>query len=132
MPSKADKDSAVAPPKTEAVTKTVKKKAVKKVTKKKAVQKEVVAPEASTPVVEKPNSEKPVEAKKKPARKKTSGRLKIRQLKSGIGSNKPMKRTLAAMGLKHHQDHVELPDNPAVRGMINKVRHLVEVTAAEE
>jgi large subunit ribosomal protein L30 len=39
-----------------------------------------------------------------------------------------MKRTLEALGLKHHQDVVVHPDHPALRGMLQQVRHLVEVT----
>jgi len=33
-----------------------------------------------------------------------------------------------ALGLKHHQDEVVHADHPALRGMLYKVRHLVEVT----
>jgi large subunit ribosomal protein L30 len=40
-----------------------------------------------------------------------------------------MRRTLRALGLKHHQAVVELPNNASVRGMLYKVRHLVDVTA---
>jgi ribosomal protein L30 len=41
-----------------------------------------------------------------------------------------MKRTLEALGLKHHQDVVVHADHPALRGMLQQVRHLVEVTTA--
>ncbi|MGH7539793.1 MAG: 50S ribosomal protein L30 [Gemmatimonadota bacterium] len=54
-------------------------------------------------------------------------RLKIRQVKSGIGMPRTQRRTLGALGLHHHQDVVIQPDNPAIRGMIRKVVHLVEV-----
>jgi large subunit ribosomal protein L30 len=43
-----------------------------------------------------------------------------------------MRRTLAALGLRHHQQVVVVPDNASIRGMIYKVRHLVEVAPAEE
>jgi ribosomal protein L30 len=41
-----------------------------------------------------------------------------------------MKRTLEALGFKHHQDVVVHADHPALRGMLQQVRHLIEVTAA--
>ena len=60
------------------------------------------------------------------------GRLQIRQIRSGIGRPATERRTLEAMGLKHHQDVVVKRDHPALRGMITQVRHLVEVTPAQE
>lgn len=54
-------------------------------------------------------------------------RLRIRQIRSGIGTQSPQRRTLRALGLRHHQDEVVQPDNPAIRGMIRAVSHLVEV-----
>ena len=54
--------------------------------------------------------------------------LRIRQVRSGIGRPARERRTLTALGLAHHQDAVVHPDHPAVRGMIQRVRHLVEVT----
>lgn len=54
-------------------------------------------------------------------------RLKIRQVKSGIGSQRPQRDTLRALGLRHHQDQVVQPDNASIRGMIRAVAHLVEV-----
>lgn len=53
--------------------------------------------------------------------------LIIRQVKSGIGAQRKQRDTLRALGLKHHQDHVVQPDNPAIRGMLYRVRHLIEV-----
>jgi large subunit ribosomal protein L30 len=38
-----------------------------------------------------------------------------------------MRDTLRALGLKGYQRSAEQPDNPAIRGMISKVRHLVTV-----
>jgi large subunit ribosomal protein L30 len=43
-----------------------------------------------------------------------------------------MRRTLEALGLRHHQQTVQLPNNASVRGMLFKVRHLVEVKAGEK
>jgi large subunit ribosomal protein L30 len=41
------------------------------------------------------------------------------------------RRTLRALGLVRLYQEVEKPDNPQIRGMIEKVRHLVEVTEIE-
>ena len=56
--------------------------------------------------------------------------LEIRQIRSGVGMPKDQRATLAALGLKHQRTVVQ-KDNPAIRGMIFKVRHLVEVTERE-
>ena len=58
--------------------------------------------------------------------------LRIKQVRSGNGHSYRMKRTLEALGLKHHQDIVVHADHPALRGMLQQVRHLVEVTAEKE
>ena len=60
------------------------------------------------------------------------GSLKIKQVRSGSGHPARMKRTLEALGLKHHQDTVVHADHPALRGMLQQVRHLVEVTQQKE
>ena len=52
--------------------------------------------------------------------------LKIRQVKSGIDAPRKIRRNLEALGLKHQRTVVR-PDNPAVRGMLFQVKHLVEV-----
>ena len=54
-------------------------------------------------------------------------RLRIRQVKSGIKTERTQRVTLRALGLRHHQDVVVKDDHPAIRGMIRKVRHLVAV-----
>lgn len=56
--------------------------------------------------------------------------LKITLVKSPIGAVPKHKKTVRALGLKKLNHTVELPDNPAVRGMINQVRHLVKVEEA--
>ena len=53
-------------------------------------------------------------------------RLKLRQVKSGLGAPRKIRRTLEALGLRHQRSVVK-PDNPAIRGMIFRVKHLVEV-----
>ena len=73
--------------------------------------------------------------KRKPGRDRTlppvgKGRLEIRQVRSGIGRPAVERRTLEAIGLKHHQDSVIKPDHPSLRGMLYRVRHLVHVTPA--
>lgn len=54
-------------------------------------------------------------------------KLKITLVKSTIGSIPKHKKTVEAMGLRKLNKTVEMPDNDAVRGMINQVRHLVKV-----
>ena len=61
-----------------------------------------------------------------------SGQLQIKQVRSGSGKPHRTKRTLEALGLKHHQDVVVHADHPALRGMLQQVRHLVEVTTATD
>jgi large subunit ribosomal protein L30 len=53
--------------------------------------------------------------------------VKVKQVRSGIGFERNQKETLRSLGLRKLNQVVELPDNPAVRGMIYTVRHLVEV-----
>ena len=66
------------------------------------------------------------------AEKPTSGSVRIRQVRSEIGHSWRMRRTLEAMGLRHHQDEVVKQDSPSLRGQIKHVRHLIEVTPVEE
>lgn len=56
--------------------------------------------------------------------------IKIKQIKSRINCPAVQKRTLDALGLKKMNHAVVKEDTPAVIGMVNKVRHLVEVTNA--
>jgi large subunit ribosomal protein L30 len=56
-----------------------------------------------------------------------SGKLRITLVKSPIGYRKDQKRTVAALGLKYLDSVVEHDDHPSIRGMVNKVSHLVEV-----
>ena len=58
----------------------------------------------------------------------TKGKVRIKQVRSGIGHNVRMNATLEALGLRHHQDEVIHQDSPALRGMIKRVRHLVDVS----
>lgn len=54
-------------------------------------------------------------------------KVRITQIKSKIDSNKFQKRTLEALGLKKNNSCTELEDTPQIRGMINKVNHLVKI-----
>ena len=62
----------------------------------------------------------------------TEGKVRIEQVRSGIGHSWRMRRTLEAIGLKHHQDVVIHQDSPSLRGQLKHVRHLVQVTPVEE
>lgn len=53
-------------------------------------------------------------------------KLAITQVRSGIGRPGKHKRTLRALGFRKHQQTVVQPDNPAIRGMLRQVEHLVE------
>jgi large subunit ribosomal protein L30 len=61
-----------------------------------------------------------------------AGTLAVKQIHSEIGHSETMRRTLRALGLRHHQQTVRLTNTASIRGMLYKVRHLVEVTPAEE
>jgi len=54
-------------------------------------------------------------------------KLRITWIKSGIGYARVQRRTLKALGLNRLNQSVIHSDCPSVRGMINKVRHLVKV-----
>ena len=54
-------------------------------------------------------------------------RLKVTLKKSSIGYPQDQRGTLRALGLKKMHQTVEHEDNPSVRGMVQKVTHLVAV-----
>ncbi|HAF28220.1 MAG TPA: 50S ribosomal protein L30 [Bacteroidales bacterium] len=54
-------------------------------------------------------------------------KIKVTQIKSGIGSTKRQKRTLEALGIRKLNNTIEVDDSPQVQGMITKVRHLLRV-----
>ncbi len=65
------------------------------------------------------------------AAKKSSGKqLKIKLVRSPIGHPKRQKGTVRALGLRKMQQTVIHADTPVMRGMINRVSHLVEVEEA--
>jgi large subunit ribosomal protein L30 len=53
--------------------------------------------------------------------------IKIRQVKSVIGTRREHREVLKGLGLRRIRHVVERPDTPAVRGMVAKVQYLVEV-----
>ncbi len=53
--------------------------------------------------------------------------ITVKWVKSAIGRIEHQKKTLRALGFKRLQQTVTLPDRPEVRGMINRVIHLLEV-----
>ncbi len=54
-------------------------------------------------------------------------KIQIKQIKSKIDAPKDQKRTLEALGLKKMNAVVEHEATPAILGMVEKVKHLVEV-----
>jgi len=66
------------------------------------------------------------------AKPKKPRKLKITQVRSGIGRKETHRRTLRALGLKRHQQSVIQDDTPAIQGMINQVSYLIEVQEVEE
>lgn len=54
--------------------------------------------------------------------------LKVKLIKSLVGSKKDQIATAYALGLKKIGDVTEQPDNPATKGKVTKISHLVEVS----
>jgi large subunit ribosomal protein L30 len=54
-------------------------------------------------------------------------RISVKLVKSTIGFDRKQANVVQGLGLKFLNDTVEVMDTPAMRGMIHKVRHLVEV-----
>ncbi len=58
-------------------------------------------------------------------------RLKVTQVKSGIGGKSNQRETLRSLGLKRINDTVVKEDRPEIRGMVQTVTHLVTVEEVE-
>ncbi len=58
-------------------------------------------------------------------------RLKVTQVKSGIGGTHNQRHTLRSLGLKRISDTVVKEDRPEIRGMVSTVTHLVTVEEVE-
>jgi large subunit ribosomal protein L30 len=63
----------------------------------------------------------------KTAKTKSGKTIKLKRVGSPIRREGSQRATLFGLGLKRAQQIVELEDTPAVRGMVRKVAHLVEV-----
>ncbi|MBA3824924.1 MAG: 50S ribosomal protein L30 [Ktedonobacterales bacterium] len=59
-------------------------------------------------------------------------KLRITWVRSSIGRPFDQKRTIVALGLRRLNHTIELPDNPSVRGMVFKVKHLLRVEEVTE
>ncbi len=55
-------------------------------------------------------------------------KLKVTLVKSPIGFNEKQGKVVQSLGLRRIRHTIEVADTPETRGMIHKVRHLVEVT----
>ena len=60
----------------------------------------------------------------------STGRLRVKLVRSPIGYDRRQRETLRGLGLRRLQQTVEVRDEPAIQGMIDKVRHLVQVEGA--
>ncbi len=58
---------------------------------------------------------------------KGTKRLRVKQVKSGIGFTQRQRQTLRGLGFRKLYQVVELEDTPSVRGMITAIAHLVKV-----
>ena len=61
------------------------------------------------------------------AKQQEAKKIRVRQIRSGIGCPREMRETLRALGLGKMHRIAERPDTKEVRGMIKKITHLVEV-----
>jgi large subunit ribosomal protein L30 len=62
----------------------------------------------------------------------SEGKLQITWVKSSIGYSRRQKGTIRALGLRHLGDVVEQADTPVIRGMVDRVSHLVQVDKLED
>lgn len=62
-----------------------------------------------------------------PRKKRVTKKVRVTYIKSSIGYSRRQKGTIRALGLKRLGDTVEHEDTSVVRGMVDKVRHLVQL-----
>lgn len=62
-----------------------------------------------------------------PKKKETGKSLRVTLTKSPIGYSKDQKATVRALGLRRLNQTIEHTDSPALRGMLNKIIHLIKV-----
>jgi large subunit ribosomal protein L30 len=68
---------------------------------------------------------------KKNAEGNTGKTLRIRQVRSSIGTRREHRAVLRGLGLRRIRHEVERPDTPEIRGMVAKVQYLLEVEEAQ-
>ena len=107
-----------------------KKTAAKKPAAKKAPAKKATAKTAEKKAAPKKEAAKKPAAKKAPAKKAAGKTLRVTQIGSPIVRQPKQRQTLIGLGLNKMNRTRELEDTPAVRGMINKIKHLVKVEDA--
>jgi large subunit ribosomal protein L30 len=61
------------------------------------------------------------------AKKSSAKMLKIQQVRSGIGFPRRQREVLRSLGLRRIRHVVERQDTPAIRGMVAKIEHLVQI-----
>ncbi len=117
-----------------------KKKGAKKAAKKavpgaatKSATKTAKKKSAAKPVAKAASADAPKESAAKSTRRKPAGpaKVRVRQVRSGIGHRRDFRRTLEALGIRHHQHEIVIKRSPAIDGMLYKVRHLIRVTPEE-
>ena len=59
--------------------------------------------------------------------KSKAGKLKIKWVRSWIGCTEKQRATVKGLGLRRLGQVVERVDSPAVRGLVNKISHLVQI-----
>ena len=96
---------------------------------KKARPAESPRPEAKAAAAEPP---KPAVRPKPATAKAATPPIAVRLVRSGICTPKDQKATLLGLGLRRLNQEVVRPDTPSIRGMLHKVRHLVEVSPAKQ
>jgi large subunit ribosomal protein L30 len=66
-------------------------------------------------------------ASKQQDKQPTEKTIRIRQVRSVIGTRRPHREVLRGLGLRRIRDEVVRPDTPAVRGAVAKVQYLLEI-----
>ena len=114
---------------TKKTTKTAKKSTAKKATTKTATK--TAKKKATATKTAKPAVAKPAATTKAASAKAAPTKVHVKQIRSSIGRRRDFRRTLRALGLKHHQDETVVTRNAAIDGMLTKVSHLIRVTPEE-
>ncbi|HEY6322965.1 MAG TPA: 50S ribosomal protein L30 [Thermoanaerobaculia bacterium] len=71
-------------------------------------------------------------ASKQQGDQQTQKTIRIRQVRSVIGTRRPHREVLRGLGLRRIRDEVVRPDTPAVRGAVAKVQYLLEIVEEKE